>query len=62
MDTSKVLRRRDTGFLIVMALIALLGSAIALYSQRPWHEQEVLTRADIEEMRTPLPAGPRKYQ
>jgi len=62
MDTSKVLRRRDTGFLIVMVLIGLLGSAIALYYQRHSHETELLTRADIEEIRTPLPAGPRKYQ
>ena len=63
MATSKVLRRRDTGFLVViMVLIGLLGSAIALYYQRQSHDAEILTRADIEEMRTPLPAGPRKYQ
>ena len=62
MDTSKVLRRRDTGFLIFMVVVGLLGSAMALYYHRQTQDAEMLTRADIEEMRTPLPAGPRKYQ
>jgi len=62
METSKVLRRRDTGFLIVMVLIGLLGSAIGLYYHRQSQDPDILMSADVEEMRTPLPAEPRKYQ
>jgi hypothetical protein len=56
------LRRRDTAFLIVVAVLSLFATGLSFYVGQHQKSAVTATADDDDEPHVSLPAGPRKYQ